>query len=104
MARFAYRNGASFMGWAAHDDRCRGFYAASNDELRRKLDRTARRRAEDFPRAAHYPLFGEGGEMSKCGASIDGQKPRLRDVKRGRGGEGLFAQRQVPSASRTRTR
>ena len=60
MGRFAYRNGAGFMGWAGHGDACRGFHGASNDELRRHLERTARRRAESFPRAAHYLLFGEG--------------------------------------------
>jgi hypothetical protein len=63
IARFAYRSGASFMGWAAHGDRCFGFYGAANDELRRKLERTARRRAEDFPRASHYLLFGAVGDV-----------------------------------------
>jgi hypothetical protein len=63
IARFVYRSGASFMGWAGHGDVCRGFYGATNDDLRRKLDRTARRRADDFPRAAHYLLFGKNGEV-----------------------------------------
>jgi hypothetical protein len=63
MARFAYRSGASFMGWAGHGEVCRGFYGATNDDLRRKVDRTARRRADDFPRATHYVLFGENGEV-----------------------------------------
>jgi hypothetical protein len=60
MGRFAYRSGVGFMGWAGHGDVCRGFRSASNHELRRKLERTARRRAEDFPRASHYLLFGVG--------------------------------------------
>jgi hypothetical protein len=51
------------MGWAGHGDRCLGFYGASNEDLRRKLERTARRRMRDFPRAAHYVLFGEAGEV-----------------------------------------
>jgi hypothetical protein len=63
MARIAYRNGARFMGWAGHGDRCFGFYGASNNELRRKLERAAKRRAEDFPRATHFLLFGEAGEV-----------------------------------------
>ena len=63
VARFAYRSGASFMGWAGHGEICRGFYGATNDDLRRKLDRTARRRAGDFPRATHYLLFGENGDV-----------------------------------------
>lgn len=64
VARLAYREGAAHMGWAAHGDRCAGFHDASNDELRAKLERTVRRRAEEFPRAAHYGLFGEGGRVT----------------------------------------
>jgi hypothetical protein len=63
MARLAYRSGASFMGWAGHGDVCHGFHGATNDDLRRKLERTARRRAGDFPRATHYLLFGENGDV-----------------------------------------
>ena len=63
MGRFAYRNGAAHMGWAGHGDVCRGFRGASSLELRRKLESTARRRAGDFPRAAHYLIFGEGGDV-----------------------------------------
>jgi hypothetical protein len=63
MGRFAYRNGATFMGWSGHGDICRGFRGASNIELRRKLEDAARRRAGDFPRAEHYVLFGEGGDV-----------------------------------------
>jgi hypothetical protein len=61
--RLAYGEGASAMGWAGHGDRCGGFPGESNAELRRKLERTARKRAGDFPRARHYLLFGEGGEV-----------------------------------------
>lgn len=63
-ARVAYREGATRMGWAAHGDRCWGFYGASNGEMRRKLVGTARSRVADFPRASHFVLFGEGGEVS----------------------------------------
>jgi hypothetical protein len=63
LARFAYREGAGFMGWAGHGDRCFGFYGASDAELRAKLERTARRRAEDFPRATHFLLFAAGEEV-----------------------------------------
>jgi hypothetical protein len=62
-SRFAYREGAAAMGWAGHGDRCAGFHGESNAELRRKLERTARKRAGDFPRARHFLLFGEGGEI-----------------------------------------
>jgi hypothetical protein len=63
MGRFAYRNGAEHMAWAGHGDRCRGFHGASNVELRRKVEETARRRAADFPRSAHYVVFAEGGQV-----------------------------------------
>jgi hypothetical protein len=59
-ARFAYREGATHFGWAAHGDGCRGFHGESNAEMRRRLERTVRARMDDFPRATHYELFGEG--------------------------------------------
>ncbi|MBD0347712.1 MAG: hypothetical protein ICV59_01045 [Thermoleophilia bacterium] len=62
--RLAYREGALHMGWAAHGDRCLGFSGESNDEIRRKLHRAARARAEEFARAIHYELFGEGGDVT----------------------------------------
>jgi hypothetical protein len=63
IARHAYRQGATHMGWAGHGDRCLGFPGVSNADLRRKLGRTARARAEEFPKAAHYELFGEQGAV-----------------------------------------
>jgi hypothetical protein len=63
VARLAYREGADHMGWAAHGDRCAGFPGLGNDDLRRKLERTARKRASEFPRARHYELFAAGGEI-----------------------------------------
>jgi hypothetical protein len=63
MARIAYREGARHMGWAAHGDRCRGFYGATDQDMRAKLDRAGRSRAEEFREAAHYTLFGLGGEI-----------------------------------------
>jgi hypothetical protein len=62
-ARLAYGDGATHMGWAAHGDECRGFPGASNAEMRAKLARTLRKRAEEFPRAHHYALFGEGEKV-----------------------------------------
>ena len=56
-ARLAYRNGARFMGWAAHGDVCLGFPGASDEELRWSLHRAAVRRAEEFPRCVHFALF-----------------------------------------------
>jgi len=64
MARIAYREGARHMGWAAHGDACRGFYGASDHDMRAKLDRAARSRVDDFRDAAHYALFGLGGEVT----------------------------------------
>lgn len=64
IGRLAYREGAAHMGWAAHGDRCAGFHGASNDELRAKLVGTVRKRAQEFPRAAHYGLFGEGDRVT----------------------------------------
>jgi hypothetical protein len=56
-ARLAHRNGARYMGWAAHGDLCLGFPDSSDDELAASLARAARRRAEEFPRAQHFELF-----------------------------------------------
>jgi hypothetical protein len=64
MARIAYREGARHMGWAAHGDVCRGFYGATDHDLRAKLDRAARSRTDDFREAAHYTLFGLGGDVT----------------------------------------
>ena len=63
-ARLAYRDGASHMGWMAHGDVCRGFYGESDVDLQQRLQRTARKRVEDFPRATHYVLFARDGEVS----------------------------------------
>jgi hypothetical protein len=65
--RLAYRDGAAHMGWAAHGDGCRGFPGEFDGDLLRKLERTVRRRAEDFPRAVHYVLFAleEGVEVRR---------------------------------------
>lgn len=62
-ARLAYGDGAAHMGWAAHGEVCRGFYGESDDDLRRRLARTARKRAEDFPKAVHYTLFALNGDV-----------------------------------------
>jgi hypothetical protein len=67
-ARIAYREGAAHMGWAAHGDECWGFRGASNLELKEKLRRTVRKRSEEFPRAMHYGLFGEGGQIEVISA------------------------------------
>jgi len=63
MGRAAYRRGVRFMGWAGHGDRCLGFRGASNDELRSKLENVAKKRRDDFPKAAHFVIFGLGGEV-----------------------------------------
>jgi len=63
VARFAYQEGASHMGWAAHGDHCVGFPGVSNQELRSRLARTVQQRAEEFPRAHHYGFFGVAGEI-----------------------------------------
>ena len=63
-ARFAYREGATHFGWAAHGDRCLGCPADSNAQMRRKLERTVRARMDDFPHAVHYELFAEGDSVS----------------------------------------
>jgi hypothetical protein len=63
-ARLAYRDGALHMGWMAHGNVCRGFYGESDDDLRRRLARTVRKRSQDFPRAVHYGIFVLDGEVS----------------------------------------
>jgi hypothetical protein len=61
-ARFAYEHGARHMAWAAHGDQCGGFPGVSNDDMRRKVERSLKSRAEEFPEAQHYALFAhEGG-------------------------------------------
>ena len=62
-ARLAHRSGALHMGWAAHGDVCLGFPGAPNTTLRQKLERTVRRRAEEFPRATHYLLFATDADL-----------------------------------------
>ena len=66
-SRIAYRNGAMHMGWGAHGDVCLGLPGKSNAELRRMLEATARRRAEEFPRAEHYLVFAtdDGVEVER---------------------------------------
>jgi hypothetical protein len=76
MGRIAYREGAMHMGWAAHGDVCWGFRGASNEELKEKLRRTVRKRAEEFPRAKHYGLFGAGGRIE----IISGQSALTSDA------------------------
>jgi hypothetical protein len=56
-SRLAVRNGARFMGWAGHGDVCLGFPGESDEKLRARLERTARKRAEEFPRCVHVALF-----------------------------------------------
>jgi hypothetical protein len=62
-ARHAYQEGAAHMGWAAHGDACWGFRGMSSEELKEKLRRTVQKRSEEFPRAMHYGLFAEGGQV-----------------------------------------
>jgi hypothetical protein len=62
-ARLARSEGAEYMGWAAHGDRCGGFPGASNLELARKLDGSARKRAAEFPGVTHLALFAAAGHV-----------------------------------------
>jgi hypothetical protein len=60
-ARYAYREGARHMGWAAHGDSCGGFPGVSNEEMRRKVERAMKSRAGEFPQAEHFALFAHAG-------------------------------------------
>jgi hypothetical protein len=62
-ARLAHERGATHMGWAAHGDECLGLRGESDEQIRRRLERTVRARAADFPDARHYGLFGVAGEV-----------------------------------------
>jgi hypothetical protein len=69
--RIAHRSGARFMGWAAHGDVCLGFPGEGDDKMRTRLEKTAARRAEEFPGAVHVVLFALPGgvEVSRVGPS-----------------------------------
>ncbi|HEY3185120.1 MAG TPA: hypothetical protein VGJ77_19930 [Gaiellaceae bacterium] len=56
-SRKAHRFGATVMGWSAHGAECRGFPGESDDAIRLRLDKAARRRAEEFPNVSHLVLF-----------------------------------------------
>ena len=62
-ARTAFRIGARHMGWSAHGDTCLRYPGLSDAELRRRLERAAARRAEEFPAARHYLLFALPGAV-----------------------------------------
>jgi hypothetical protein len=59
-ARYAHEHGARFMGWAAHGDNCGGFPGVSNEEMRGKVERAMKSRADEFPQAEHFALFAHG--------------------------------------------
>jgi hypothetical protein len=59
--RTAFRFGARHMGWSAHGATCLRYPDLSDAELRSRLDRVARRRAQEFPAANHYLLFALPG-------------------------------------------
>ncbi len=83
VGRLAYSEGAAHMGWGAHGDQCAGFPGESNADVRTKLERTVRKRASEFPRAAHYGLFAHGDTVEVV-ARIEpgGRVPvRSRSVK-----------------------
>ena len=62
-AEFAYNNGATIMGWAAHGDACGGFPGRSDYEMRTKVQAAARERSKDFPEAQHWMLFAAKGRV-----------------------------------------
>lgn len=76
-ARLAHREGARFMGWAAHGDACGGFPGVSNDEMRQKVERAMRSRAKEFPEAEHIAFFGHGGAVEIV-ARTNSRDPRQR--------------------------
>jgi hypothetical protein len=45
------------MGWSAHGAECRGYPGESDEAMRSRLAKTARRRAEEFTNASHLALF-----------------------------------------------
>ena len=62
-ATYAYDNGATIMGWAAHGDGCGGFPGVDDEGMKAKLQAAAADRAIDFPTVEHWTLFGAGGEV-----------------------------------------
>jgi hypothetical protein len=62
-SRLAHRNGAVFMGWAAHGDGCLGFPGEASERVADRLVKTLRKRAEEFPKATHIGLFAHGKEV-----------------------------------------
>lgn len=79
-AEFAYDQGATVMGWAAHGDVCGGFPERSNTEMRAAVEARARERAADFPDAEHWMLFAAGGavEAQELPGPGDGDELRSR--------------------------
>jgi hypothetical protein len=68
-SRIAVRNGADIMGWSGHGDVCLGFPGESDASLRARLERTALRRAGEFPGCVHLALFAlpDGVEVTPVG-------------------------------------
>ena len=53
-----YQKKVKSMGWSAHGNGCGGFGEdVPDDEIRRALLVTARRKVEDYPEATHYIYF-----------------------------------------------
>lgn len=75
VGRLAYGEGAAHMGWAAHGDECAGFPGESNADLRTKLEHTVRKRASEFPLAAHYGLFAHADTVEVV-ARIEPSEPQ----------------------------
>jgi hypothetical protein len=75
-ARFAARGGATVMGWSAHGERCLGFPGEGDASIRARLERTAQKRAEEFPRCLHLALFAlaDGVQVTPVGRPLSDLK------------------------------
>jgi hypothetical protein len=74
-----YQEKVKLMGWSAHGNGCGGFGKdVPDEEIRRALLVTARRKVADYPGATHY-IFrdnGAGGGQKICGCAMPGMPGR----------------------------
>jgi hypothetical protein len=64
------------MGWSAHGEQCLGFPGEGDASIRARLERTAQKRAEEFPGCLHLALFAlaDGVQVTPVGRPLSDLK------------------------------